>query len=74
MVWKYIVTGFLLVGFVLYYPAIKETLNLPFSYQTIILTGSLLLIFVVTPLYWRSIYKQGKKEKENNTEIGQHRE
>lgn len=71
MVWKYIVIGFLLVGFVFFYPEINEYLNLPFSYQTIVLVGSLLLMLVVTPLYWRAIYKQGKKEKEKNIKSNQ---
>ena len=63
MVWKYIVIGFLLVGFVFYYPEINEVVKLPISYQTIILISSLLLLFVITPLYWRAIFKQGQKDR-----------
>ena len=66
MAWKYIVIGFLLVGFVFYYPEINETLKLPISYQTVVVICSVLLILVVTPLYWRVIFKHGKKEKEMN--------
>jgi len=66
MLWKYITIGFLLVGFVFYYPEINITLKLPIDYKTIVLIGSLLLILVVTPLYWRAIRKQGHEEKENN--------
>ena len=66
MLWKYIITGFILVGFVFYYPEINEMLKLPINYQTIVLVGSLLLLLVIIPLYWRAIRKQGQVEKENN--------
>lgn len=71
MVWKYIIIGFLLVGFVFNYPIINEILNLPISYQTVVLIYSLLLMLVVTPLYWRDIRKQGKQEKENSNNAEQ---
>jgi len=71
MLWKYIIIGFLLVGFVFFYPEINKTLNLPFSYKNIVLIGSLLLMLVVTPLYWRAIRKQGREEKENNKKVKQ---
>ena len=66
MAWKYIVIGFLLVGFVFYYPEINEILKFPVSYQAVVIICSLLLILVVTPLYWRAIIKHSKKEKEMN--------
>ena len=71
MLWKYIIIGFLLVGFVFFYPEINETLNLPISYKNIVLIGSLLLMLVVTPLYCRAIRKQGREEKENNKKVKQ---
>lgn len=71
MLWKYIIIGFLLVGFIFYYPEINDILKLPINYQTIVLVGSLLLMLVVTPLYWRAIRKQGREEKENNKESKQ---
>ena len=71
MIWKYIITGFLLFGFVLYYPQINEILQLSISYQTVVIIGSLLLIFVITPLYWRAIYKQGQQKNEFNKKAKQ---
>ena len=65
MVWKYIIIGFLLVAFIFGYPQINEFLELPFRYKDVVLVGPLVLIFVVTPLYWRAIVKKGKKERES---------
>ena len=66
MVWKYLVIGCLLAGFVFYYQQISEILKLPFSHQAIVLVCSLVLMFVVSPLFWRAIHKQNQHEKENN--------
>jgi len=70
-VWKYLIISFLLVGFVFFYPQINKILELPFSYHSIVVGGSLLLIFVVTPLYWRAMHKQGQQERENNKRVKQ---
>jgi len=66
VIWKYIIIGFLLIGIVFYYPEINEVLQLPISYKNIVLVCSLLLMLVVTPLYWREIRKQGRREKIRN--------
>jgi len=56
--------GFVLFGFVYAYPQINEVINLPFSYSTIVFSGFILLVFVITPLYWRASTKQAKEEKD----------
>jgi uncharacterized membrane protein YciS (DUF1049 family) len=64
MVWKYIVISFILVGFVFAYPLIQSTFNLSTSYSIVVVVGFVALAFLITPLYWIAIVKQGKKEKE----------
>jgi hypothetical protein len=64
MVWKYIVIAFILVGFVFAYSFVQNKLNLSFSYRYVVVIGFIFLVFVITPLYWRAIVKQKKKDKE----------
>ena len=64
MVWKYIIIAFALVAFVFAYPFIQSKLNLAFSYSAVVVIGFILLAFVITPLYWKAIVKQGEKDKE----------
>jgi len=66
MVWKYIGIAFLLAAFVLSYPLIKYKLNLSFSHSYVVIIGFIVLVFVITPLYWKAIVKQGEKDNEKN--------
>ena len=61
---KYIIISFALVGLVFAYPFIQSKFNLPASYSSIVVIGFLALTFIITPLYWKAIVKQGKKDKE----------
>jgi NhaP-type Na+/H+ or K+/H+ antiporter len=63
MVWKYLIFAFALVGFVFSYPYIQDKLNIGLSYKVVVLLSSAVLMFIITPLYWRAIVKNGKEEK-----------
>jgi uncharacterized membrane protein (DUF485 family) len=63
--------SFVLVGFMFTYPHVRSTLNLPISHGAVVSIGFLVLAFVITPLYWKSIMKQAKKEKQNSARVKQ---
>jgi membrane protein YdbS with pleckstrin-like domain len=63
MVWKYLIFAFALVGFVFSYPYIQDKYNIGISYKVVVLLGSVVLMFIITPLYWRAIDKDRKEEK-----------
>lgn len=63
MIWKYIVAGFVLFGFVYSYPIIKQQFGLTLGYNVVVVVAFVVLGFVLTPLYWKANVKKAEKEK-----------
>ena len=63
MIWKYIIAAFAVFGFVVFYPYIKDILGLQIGYSKIIVGAVLIHMFVIFPLYYKAIIKQGEKDK-----------
>jgi len=56
-----------------FYPYIQDITGISINHQTIVAVASLLIIFVITPLYWKGIHKRNlkylgrEKNKKSNT-------
>jgi hypothetical protein len=60
----YLVISCALFGFVYFYPEISERFNLIISYKYIVIIGAVIIMLVITPLWWKSMQTKSKEERE----------